>query len=55
MANIPIADKHDETAVNQHLVPQCYMREWCYNSKKHQYGVIVKNSFLTRVVTLLKK
>ena len=34
MANIPIADKHEDTATNQHLVPQCYMREWAYNPKK---------------------
>lgn len=31
MANIPIADKHKDTATNQHLVPRCYMREWAYN------------------------
>lgn len=34
MANIPNANKHEDTATNQHLVPQCYMREWAYNSKK---------------------
>lgn len=31
MAYIPVADQHEDTAVNQHLVPQCYMREWSYN------------------------
>ena len=34
MANIPIADKHEDTATNQHLVPRCYMREWAYNPNK---------------------
>lgn len=34
MAKIPIADKHEDTATNQHLVPKCYMREWAYNPKK---------------------
>lgn len=34
MANIPIANKHEDTAVNQHLIPQCYMKEWSYNSKQ---------------------
>lgn len=34
MANIPIADKHEDAAINQHLVPKCYMKEWAYNPKK---------------------
>lgn len=29
--NIPSPDIHTEVAINQHLVPQCYMREWSYN------------------------
>lgn len=33
MARIPIANKHDNTATNQHLVPRCYMKEWSYNPK----------------------
>lgn len=34
MAYIPTANKHEDTAINQHLVPQCYMREWSYNPKR---------------------
>lgn len=34
MADIPVANKHEDTATNQHLVPQCYMREWSYNPKQ---------------------
>lgn len=30
---IPDPQLHPEVAVNQHLVPQCYMREWSYNGK----------------------
>lgn len=33
MVRIPIANKHDNTATNQHLVPRCYMKEWSYNPK----------------------
>lgn len=29
--NIPNPNIHPEVAVNQHLVPRCYMREWSYN------------------------
>jgi len=28
---IPNPRTHSDVAVNQHLVPQCYMREWSYN------------------------
>lgn len=34
MAVIPVANTHEDTAKNQHLVPQCYMREWAYNKKQ---------------------
>lgn len=30
---IPVPQLHPEVAVNQHLVPQCYMREWSYNGR----------------------
>lgn len=30
---IPDPQLHPEVAVNQHLVPQCYMREWSYNGR----------------------
>lgn len=30
---IPDPQLHTEVAVNQHLVPQCYMREWSYNGR----------------------
>ena len=30
---IPDPQLHPEVAKNQHLVPQCYMREWSYNGK----------------------
>lgn len=29
---IPEPNIHPDVAVNQHLVPQCYMREWSYNN-----------------------
>ncbi|MDD3363289.1 MAG: DUF4238 domain-containing protein [Hespellia sp.] len=29
--NIPEPKSHLDVAINQHLVPQCYMREWSYN------------------------
>lgn len=44
MARIPIANKHEETAMNQHLVPQCYMREWGYNPQKTSVWLYEKNS-----------
>ncbi len=43
MAVIPVANKHEDTAVNQHLVPQCYMREWGYNPKKSSVWVYEKD------------
>lgn len=44
MANIPIADKHEDTATNQHLVPQCYMREWAYNPNKSSVWLYQRDS-----------
>ena len=29
---IPEPNIHPDVAINQHLVPQCYMREWSYNN-----------------------
>ncbi|MCM1009061.1 MAG: DUF4238 domain-containing protein [Ruminococcus flavefaciens] len=49
MANIPIANKHNDTAVHQHLVPQCYMREWSYNSNKTSVWVYERNCNVTDV------
>lgn len=31
---IPSPNIHADVAINQHLVPQCYMREWSYNGGK---------------------
>lgn len=44
MANIPIADKHKDTATNQHLVPRCYMREWAYNPNKSSVWLYQRDS-----------
>lgn len=43
MAKIPVANKHKDTAVAQHLVPQCYMREWSYNPKQTSVWLYEKN------------
>lgn len=34
MSDIPSPKLHPEVAINQHLVPQCYMRQWSYNRNK---------------------
>ena len=30
---IPKPKLYPDVAINQHLIPQCYMREWCYNGR----------------------
>lgn len=47
MAYIPTANKHEETAVNQHLVPQCYMREWSYNLRQTSVWLYEKKRNIT--------
>lgn len=32
---IPIPKKHDNVAINQHLIPRCYMKAWKHNSGKN--------------------
>jgi hypothetical protein len=47
LANIPIPEKHDDAAVNQHLVPRCYMKEWTHNAAKNKIWLYKKVSGLT--------
>lgn len=34
MAVIPAPKTHDDVAMNQHLIPRCYMKAWKHNSGK---------------------
>ena len=35
MAVIPAPKTHDDVAMNQHLIPRCYMKAWKHNSGKN--------------------
>ncbi len=44
MAYIPAPIEHKETAINQHLVPRCYMKAWAYNESKKSVWLFEKDA-----------
>ena len=43
MADIPVANKHEDTAICQHIIPRCYMKQWCYNSNRTSVWLYERN------------
>ncbi|AOZ95937.1 hypothetical protein bhn_I0903 [Butyrivibrio hungatei] len=47
MASIPEPINHKETAINQHLVPRCYMKAWTYNTAQSSVWLYKSNGQFT--------
>lgn len=50
--SIPEPKRQKNVAVNQHMIPRCYMKNWGYNAKRLQYGFMIKKIDIMRKIRL---